>query len=721
MLSRLRKTSSERVASAYSLSDRLTGFEADQSAALPDVRSTVEARIDPIMAEFYRAVAADAHLGKILGGSKGWQHLAGAQKEHWRHLLAGKVDDALRERGKRIGAAHVRVGLGPNAYISSYSWLTEAFVAEILASQPKLIAPVTALLRAVFMDMSLALSAFLDINESASRQQEAKGLAETVEKEMRHINRAVKGQADELARVVADMAAAIGHVSDGVQLVERSTDSSSSAISSVASATEEMLASSQEVGRQAENTSALVQQAVKRTDEASRSIERLSAETARVAKAVELIDGIAHQTNLLALNATIEAARAGEAGRGFAVVAAEVKQLSQRTAEATKEITQVVAGIDEATRGAVSAMREIGGAVRDIDTVAGEVSQNAAMQIQSIGEVARSAQSAAAGVGELEHSVDLINNGSTHARDITGRVRSYTTRMVDLVEHLESRLVVTLKGFASLDQRREDRYPARIDCLMEAGGRSHRLRTIEISRNGCLLPLMSPEPAIGETVSLDLTGVGRFKSRVVGTHPLGFRMEHVDVASDKALGAAMDALIARVVGEQGHMNEMLAKARDEVAAGMEKALQRGEVTLEALFDENHELIKGTNPEQFRTRGLSFLEKFLPPILDRIPSIDPSVIFCIATDTNGWLPTHNPDYRKPQGSDPAWNAANCRNLRIFEDRTAIAAARNVSDEFLVQTYERELGGGARVLMKDISTPVNVGGRHWGTIRIGLKFE
>ena len=70
-------------------------------------------------------------------------------------------------------------------------------------------------------------------------------------------------------------------------------------------------------------------------------------------------------------------------------------KLSQRTAEATKEITQVVAGIDEATRGAVSAMREIGGAVRDIDTVAGEVSQNAAMQIQSIGEVARSAQSAA--------------------------------------------------------------------------------------------------------------------------------------------------------------------------------------------------------------------------------------------------------------------------------------------------------------------------------------
>ena len=721
MLSRLRKASVERTASNFTLSERLSGFEADQLAALSQVRATIEARIDPIMEEFYGAVTSDERLGKILSGSRGWQHLAGAQKEHWRHLLSGSVDNALHERGKRIGAAHVRVGLGPGAYISSYSWLTEAFVAELLAGNPKLIPPVTALLRAVFMDMSLALSAFLDINEGASRQAEAKALAETVEKEMRHINRAVKGQADELARVVADMAAAIGHVSDGVGLVEKSTDSSSAAISSVASATEEMLASSREVGRQAENTSALVQQAVKRTDEASRSIERLSAETARVAKAVELIDGIAHQTNLLALNATIEAARAGEAGRGFAVVAAEVKQLSQRTAEATKEITQVVSGIDEATQIAVTAMRDIGGAVRDIDTVAGEVSQNASMQIQSIGEVAQSAQSAAAGVGELEHSVDLINTGSTHARDITGRVRTYTTRMVDLVEHLESRLLVTLKGFASLDQRREARYPARIDCSVEFGGRSQRIRTVEISRGGCLLPMLSPEPAVGETLTLDLAGVGRIKSKVVGTHPLGFRMEHAGIEDNSATAQAMEKLIARIVDEQGYINSALAKVRDQVVDGMEKALQRGEVTLDALMDENHELIKGSNPEQFRTKSLPFLERFLPPILDRLLVTDPSVIFCIATDTNGWLPTHNPDFRKPQGDDPEWNAAHSRHLRIFEDRTAIAAARNVTDEFLVQTYEREMGGGKKVLIKDISTPVRVAGQHWGTIRVGVKFD
>ena len=706
------------VSRVSSITGRLDGFDPEQAAALPQVKATVEASIDAIMGDFYRSVAADEKLAPILGGSKGASHLAGAQKEHWRHLLSGEVGDGLRERGKRIGAAHVRVGLGPDAYISSYSWLTEAFLGEILAKHPKLVAPVSALIRAVFMDMSLALSAFLDINEGASRQNEAKALAETVEKEMQHINRAVRGQADELAKVVSEMAAAISDVTNGVALVERGTDASGNAISSVASATEEMLASSREVGRQAENTSGLVQKAVARTDEASRAIERLTTETMRVAKAVELIDGIAHQTNLLALNATIEAARAGEAGRGFAVVAAEVKQLSQRTAEATKEITQVVQGIDAATREAVTAMGEIGGSIRHIDTVSVEVSENAAAQISSIGEVARSAQEAAGGVGDLKRSVEMINQGSGHAEIITGKVRSYTGKMVDLVEHLENRLVITLKSFASLDQRREQRYPARVDVTIEGGGKSHRVRSIEVSKSGLLLPAVAPRPPEGEIVTLDIAGVGRFRSKVVGDHPLGIRFEHAGL--EPATAKAMEALIERIKGEQGRIEGALAKVRDQVAGAMEQGVARGEISFDALFDHEHVRIPDTNPAQFQTRALPFLEKILPTFVNGFLSVDPSVIFCVAMDSGAWVPVHNPAYSKPQGKDPVWNEANCRNRRIFEDREAIAGARNVSDTFLVQTYGRDMGG-EKILMKDLSTPIRVNGRQWGAIRVGMKFD
>jgi methyl-accepting chemotaxis protein len=99
-------------------------------------------------------------------------------------------------------------------------------------------------------------------------------------------------------------------------------------------------------------------------------------------------------------------------------------------------------------------------------------------------------------------------------------------------------------------------------------------------------------------------------------------------------------------------------------------------------------------------------------------MDPRIVFCAALDRNGYLPTHNRVYSKPQGDDPVWNAANCRNHRIFNDRTGLGAGRNTRP-FLLQTYRRDMGGGNFVLMKDVSAPIVVKGRHWGGFRVGFK--
>ncbi len=681
----------------------------------------VESRIDGILDRFYEVVAVDPVTAPILAQSSGTTPLKEAQKRHWGRLLGGVVDEDLRERGKRIGAAHVRVGLGPNAYIASYGHLTEAFLTELLVKHPKAVAPVTALVRAVFMDMAFALSAFLDINENASRQNEAKALAETVEKEMRHVNRAVRTQAEELAQVVSEMSRAMGEVSNGIALIERGTEATGGAISAVASATDAMLASSHEVGRRANNTSDLVQAAVQQADEAGRSIERLTSETARVSAAVDLIDGIARQTNLLALNATIEAARAGESGRGFAVVANEVKQLSQRTADATKEISRVVAGIDEATRAAVTAMRGIGASVRDIDRVAEGVSQNAEAQIRSITEVVGRAQEAAGGADDLRTSVELINRGSSEAGRITGKVHSYTDKMVDLVEHLEKRLVVTLKSFSSLDGRKEQRFPARVDVGVELRGGRQQLRTIDFSNGGCLLSMPDPRPGEGEVVMLDWPGIGRFRSKVSGFQAMGMRMEHqVSAAEMPDFAAKMAARVEAVRAEQTRVEAALIEARKTIVAALESGLDRGELTMEALFDDEYRAIAGTNPTQYRTKGLDFFEKVMPRTLDGFLEVDPDVVFCVATDLNGWLPVHNPKYSMKPGDDPGWNESHCRNRRIFDDRTGLAAARNL-EEIYVQTYERKMGGDTVVLMKDVSTPIRVRGRHWGAVRVGMKLD
>ena len=66
----------------------------------------------------------------------------------------------------------------------------------------------------------------------------------------------------------------------------------------------------------------------------------------------------------------------------------------------------------------------------------------------------------------------------------------------------------------------------------------------------------------------------------------------------------------------------------------------------------------------------------------------------------------------------WNAANCRNRRIFDDRTGMGGARN-REPFLLQTYRRDMGGGVFAVMKDASAPIFVNGRHWGGFRMGFR--
>ncbi|WP_420066430.1 methyl-accepting chemotaxis protein [Pseudomonas alkylphenolica] len=85
-------------------------------------------------------------------------------------------------------------------------------------------------------------------------------------------------------------------------------------------------------------------------------VEGLAANSEQIGSVLEVIRSIAEQTNLLALNAAIEAARAGEAGRGFAVVADEVRNLARRTQDSVEEIRQVIEGLQRGTRDVVSSM-----------------------------------------------------------------------------------------------------------------------------------------------------------------------------------------------------------------------------------------------------------------------------------------------------------------------------------------------------------------------------
>jgi methyl-accepting chemotaxis protein len=181
----------------------------------------------------------------------------------------------------------------------------------------------------------------------------------------------ISGSATQLASAAEELSAVTEEASRGVQ-------QQNNEIEQAATAVNEMTAAVEEVARNAVSTSQASQQSTQAAREGrdrvvetvsaiqamtqdvqttSNLVEGLAEQGRDIGKVLDVIRSIAEQTNLLALNAAIEAARAGEAGRGFAVVADEVRALAHRTAQSTREIEQMVAGIQNGTGEAVQSMQ----------------------------------------------------------------------------------------------------------------------------------------------------------------------------------------------------------------------------------------------------------------------------------------------------------------------------------------------------------------------------
>lgn len=109
--------------------------------------------------------------------------------------------------------------------------------------------------------------------------------------------------------------------------------------------------------------------------QATGQIHQLHAETGRIDRFVDLIEGVSRQTNMLSINASIEAARAGNAGKGFAVVAKEVRNLAGHTSEATREIEESIGGIQTRTRNIDHAMQAHATQASQLSGQAGSVMQ----------------------------------------------------------------------------------------------------------------------------------------------------------------------------------------------------------------------------------------------------------------------------------------------------------------------------------------------------------
>ncbi|WP_342732310.1 HAMP domain-containing methyl-accepting chemotaxis protein [Bradyrhizobium sp. B117] len=281
--------------------------------------------------------------------------------------------------------------------------------------------------------------------DSATREERARHIETSVEAFREAIGAIMRGLSDN-ATVMRETAQTItratANASGRAGTAASATEQASNNVTAVAGAAEELSASVEEIGRQVRQSASAVEQTGQRTEKSIAEIESLAAATQRIDGVLNLIQAIAEQTNLLALNATIEAARAGDAGRGFAVVAHEVKALAGQTAKATAEIGENVSMIQSSTRNAVDAVREIGGAVREINEVTSAIAGAIGQQDQATREISSNAQSAAQGnetlVANITSLRDAIGETDTAASSVLTAASSLTATAATLSREVET-------------------------------------------------------------------------------------------------------------------------------------------------------------------------------------------------------------------------------------------------------------------------------------------
>jgi methyl-accepting chemotaxis protein len=262
----------------------------------------------------------------------------------------------------------------------------------------------------------------------------------------------VAGASDDAAKIGLQAASAIDEVTStmhemsvNVQNMVKSTQVQASSVSETSASIDQMVASIQRVAdtakvlldisnRSREEVHNGIGTMEKATDGLNRInttitssgqiIGALGQRADDIGKIIEVIDDLAEQTNLLALNAAIEAARAGEHGLGFAVVADEVRKLAEKSAQATKEISELIESIQKEARKAVENMDRSTSIVNEGLELGGELNSALRKISNVVTEVYKFAQEIGAATNEQSHGSSQIARATTRLNEITHEINS---------------------------------------------------------------------------------------------------------------------------------------------------------------------------------------------------------------------------------------------------------------------------------------------------------
>ncbi|WP_422506285.1 methyl-accepting chemotaxis protein [Stenotrophomonas sp. GZD-301] len=260
------------------------------------------------------------------------------------------------------------------------------------------------------------------------------------------INALVEAMASIIGQIkfAADtIAVGASEIAEGNSDLSVRTEQQAASLEETAVSMKGLTATVQRTADNARQASALASGAVDVADQGGHVVHEVVATMAlindssrRIVDIIGVIDGIAFQTNILALNAAVEAARAGEHGRGFAVVASEIRSLSQRSADAAKEIKQLIGDSVEKV-GAGTAQVESAG--RTMTEIVVNVKRVSAL----MSDISAAAQQQSEGIQQINRAVEHIDEGTQQNAALVEEASAAARSM----EEQASQLLQTVAGF----------------------------------------------------------------------------------------------------------------------------------------------------------------------------------------------------------------------------------------------------------------------------------
>ncbi len=368
----------------------------------------------------------------------------------------------------------------------------------------------------------------------------------------------------------------------------------------------------------------------------------------------------------------------------------DISGVTAGSLEAVARARQAVEGIGSEVSGIVDTLRHVADAAGQITQIALQtrlVAFNASVEAKRAGEAGR-------GFGVVADAV----------KDLAGKVEKSSKAIMSTVGELDTRIEALSREIQSKPNQAEQGAFQRALADLE-GGVSSITTAAEQSRSIC-------------------SGLnGQMASIESEMHQATRALDSALVRSESFLKVSehLIELVAEcgIETEDTPFIQSAKEAAGQISKLLEDALRTGTINAVNLFDDQYKPIARTNPAQVTTKFIELADRLFPQVQERMLASNPKIVFCIAVDRNGYVATHNKVYCNPQRGDLAWDSANSRYRRIFNDRTGLASARN-QRPFLLQTYRRDMGGGKFVLLKEVAAPITVNGKHWGGLRLAFNF-